>query len=517
MKRLPFAALAAGGVLLAVFSVTIAGGPSTAGYKVIGWNDLGMHCVDGNDYSVFSILPPYNNIHAQVIDPTGKLVKSASALRLTYEAVADPAGLINRTSAGKTNFWQYVKPLFGLQLAEDTGLAGNAMPGPGNIPQPMQFNSQRREWVAEGIPILPYPDNPPSAGMKHYYPMMRISARDSSGRVLASADIVLPVSDEMACSGCHSSASMDSRAMPSRLANDPSPDRDYKLNILQLHDDRHGTSLISSQPVLCAGCHPSNALGTTGTAKPLTQVIHARHAQAVETGQEAARTACYRCHPGSETQCLRGAMGNAGIECQNCHGSMMQVGAADRKGWLDEPSCEACHTGTAVRNAGQIRYTDAFAADGAWRQAVDPRFAVNPGKLYRLSTGHGNLACEACHGSTHAEYPSSHENDNMMAVRLQGHAGTLSECAACHGSNASNSLKGPHGMHPATAAWVDKHGDLVEKQGTGACRDCHGGDLRGTVLSSALADRSFTHERRAFTFAKGAPIGCWSCHNGPNP
>jgi hypothetical protein len=517
MKRLAFAALAAGGVLLAVFSVTIAGGPRTAGYKVLGWNDLGMHCVDGNDYSVFSILPPYNNIHAQVIDPNGKLVKSASALQLTYHAVADPEGLINRTSAGKTNFWQYVEPLFGVRLANDVGLAGQAMPGAGNTPQPMRFDSQKSEWVAEGVPVLPYPDNPPAPGAKHYYPLMRIAARDLQGRVLATADVVLPVSDEMACSGCHSSATIDSRAMPSRLAYDPSPDRDYKLNILQLHDDRHNTNLMARQPVLCASCHPSNALGTAGTAKPLTQAIHARHAEAVETGQEATRAACYRCHPGSETKCLRGAMGNAGMQCQNCHGSMSEVGAAGRKGWLDEPSCENCHTGTAVRHAGQIRFTDAFAADGRWRQPADTRFAVNSGKLYRLSTGHGKLACEACHGSTHAEYPSSHANDNLLAVQFQGHAGTISECASCHGSKVGNLLGGPHGMHPANASWVDKHGDLVEHQGNGACRDCHGGDLRGTVLSAALAARAFQHDKRTYQFAKGAVIGCWSCHNGPNP
>jgi len=26
---------------------------------LVGWNDLGMHCMDA-DYSVFSILPPFN-------------------------------------------------------------------------------------------------------------------------------------------------------------------------------------------------------------------------------------------------------------------------------------------------------------------------------------------------------------------------------------------------------------------------------------------------------------------------
>lgn len=136
MKKLTTISICSGGVLLAVFSVATAASSSSS-YKLVGWNDLGMHCVDGNDYSVFSILPPYNNVHAQLIDPNGKLVKSPSGIRLTYEAVADPSGSINRTSVGKTNFWQYVNPLFGVSLAADMGLAGHAMPGSRNKPQAM--------------------------------------------------------------------------------------------------------------------------------------------------------------------------------------------------------------------------------------------------------------------------------------------------------------------------------------------------------------------------------------------
>lgn len=517
MKKLTTISICSGGVLLAVFSVATAASSSSS-YKLVGWNDLGMHCVDGNDYSVFSILPPYNNVHAQLIDPNGKLVKSPSGIRLTYEAVADPSGSINRTSVGKTNFWQYVNPLFGVSLAPDMGLAGHAMPGSRNKPQAMSWNLAKYEFVAEGVPITPYPDNPPTAGAKNYYPLMRLVARNSSNRVLATADVVLPVSDEMACSACHASGSItDSRAMPSQLAFNSDPDKDYKLNILQLHDDRQGTHLMTSQPVLCASCHGSNALGTKGTAKPLTQVLHTKHAAVIETGAEATREACYNCHPGSVTKCLRGAMGNAGMQCQNCHGSMAEVGASTRRGWLDEPGCENCHTGTAVKNSGQIRYTDAFAYAGTLRQAADPRFAVTANTLYRLSAGHGKLACEACHGSTHAEYPSSHENDNLMVTRLQGHSGTLSECKSCHPSNIEGGV-GPHGMHPADSWWIDKHHDAVEKQGLGSCRDCHGGDLRGTVLSAALTDRTISMgEHGTKTFAKGTVIGCYTCHNGPNP
>ena len=36
-------------------------------WTLIGWNNLGMHCMD-DDYAIFSILPPYNTVDAQLID-----------------------------------------------------------------------------------------------------------------------------------------------------------------------------------------------------------------------------------------------------------------------------------------------------------------------------------------------------------------------------------------------------------------------------------------------------------------
>ncbi|HBP64727.1 MAG TPA: hypothetical protein DD730_10715, partial [Desulfosporosinus sp.] len=36
-------------------------------YAVFAWNDLGMHC-DQNDYSYFSVLPPFNTLHVQVLN-----------------------------------------------------------------------------------------------------------------------------------------------------------------------------------------------------------------------------------------------------------------------------------------------------------------------------------------------------------------------------------------------------------------------------------------------------------------
>jgi hypothetical protein len=158
--------------------------------------------MDG-DYSVFSILPAYNTIHAQVINPSGKLVVASSGITVTYEAVTDAQGSINVTSTWKTNFWAFARSLFGASPAPDTGLTGNQMPGRSNQPQPMKFESAQNWFTADAIPLTAYDD----AGNKNPYSMMRISVRDASGIVQATTDIVLPVSDEMSCRSCHASGS----------------------------------------------------------------------------------------------------------------------------------------------------------------------------------------------------------------------------------------------------------------------------------------------------------------------
>jgi hypothetical protein len=146
---------------------------------------------------------------------------------------------------------------------------------------------------------------------------------------------------------------------------------------------------------------------------------------------------------------------------------------------------------------------------------------ANPGagnpRLYRVSTGHGGVMCEGCHGATHAEWPNANPNanDNVTATQLQGHTGTIVECGTCHG-NAMNSqitLGGPHGMHPVgdnTSFANGGHEDLD----TGGCAVCHGPGSRssntGTVLSLAKADRNL----RGTLVRKGEPVGCAVCHGG---
>jgi hypothetical protein len=530
--------------LLLAVAVTPSSDAATA--SLLGWNNLGMHCMD-SDYSVFTILPPYNTIEAQLI-VGGKLVKSGTGYSVTYEAVADPDGSINSTSIGKGNFYDFTAKLYGA-LGPDQGLAGWGMPGPSNIPQSMLFEPTNQpvpgvftpvNWFrAEGIPITPYDD----AGNKNPYPLLRLVARNSSGQVIARSDIVAPVSDEMDCSACHGSKET------------------FRLNILQSHDTKEFARNAAAyqqalqamnyrpegllptaqqgQPILCAKCHASEALGTKsyGDIPPLTTSMHSMHATVMDPvtstplGSVDNRSACYRCHPGSETRCLRGAMGGAvapdgsmAMQCQSCHGGMEQVGAPTRIGWLMEPNCQSCHTGTATHNNGQIRYSSVFESNGSERVAVDSTFATSANtpasgiSLYRFSTGHGGLQCSACHGSTHAEFPATHRNDNVRNVQLQGHGGVTAECTACHTTMPSTVNGGPHGMHPIGAAWVESHHDAIEGVGLAACQACHGANHRGTVLSRAQGNRSFKlgDSRGTVTFARGDTVGCYSCHNGPS-
>ncbi|MBP9034229.1 MAG: PKD domain-containing protein [Pseudomonadales bacterium] len=296
---------------------------------------------------------------------------------------------------------------------------------------------------------------------------------------------------------------------------------------------------------------------------------------------------CYQCHPGKDTHCLRGAMFNGGVLCSDCHGSMKQIGAdfsagvSSRPGelgafklglgnfydptsnqprvpWANEPGCGSCHTGDANDNlAGQpgvmvnirdshgvsdgIRLRQAFVTGDARATPIVPankRFAEpqvpagfngfdNPAagnpRLYRVSSGHGGVMCEGCHGATHAEWPVADPaaNDNQLAIQLQGHAGPIIECGACHTTSAmaANTLGGPHSMHLVNDPrfWKEAHKDAAKREnakaGGGLCGDCHGADHRGTVLSRAAADRSFTVESRARRVGAGQPVACNLCHS----
>jgi len=674
--------------------------PSLSGqFRVLAANDLGMHCAD-KDYQIFSILPPFNVIHAQTIQKgTGASLPSILAntdINMHYAASSNPndpvwPNSINTNSKNalgifKSNFWDIapgtnrtyggltyerlypatILALFepipvnlGIPVPDIASLPQlvaeqQAMPGiinPYNTNDPQDFLRFDKDvhffgniipnvnwFAADGVPITPVDD----MGKSNAYPLMKVSATSkSTGKLLDSVDVVLPVASEADCQNCHADPNDWGNGAATTFAsvnfdvvseaNAPGPEQlgnAAKMNILRLHDAKHGATYTSSvdgsltvcdpvanpndpnclanqTPIQCAQCHYTPALDLTqqGPQNETTQgargrqqkrhismsrAMHYSHSNFKDpfgnpafptmpqaddprrTGGGVAINAfeqgileetCYQCHPGKNTQCLRGAMFSGGVICQDCHGSLKQVGddysdtsphtlagVTKRIPWATEPKCQSCHTGDALtpnHPAGGIVAKDGIRLAQAYLKGditatpiveMASRFAENQ-KLYRLSgnddgtkKGHGGIMCEGCHGSTHGIWPNANPfaNDNVTANQIQGHTGAITECFSCHATGTlGNTLDGPHGMHPVGGTrFADGGHEKLAEQQSDSCRSCHGVNGQGTVLSKVATDRSFTIDEcdkgslcsngkiKNFTvnLKKGDEVSCTLCH-----
>ena len=492
---------------------------------------------------------------------------------------------------------------------------------------PFGYTAEDVNWFeAAGIPLAAFDD----AGRENPYPLLRVQAYDASGNALASVDTVAPISGEANCAGCHGApidggngSATRNLSIVSTTLDDPQLDeiplevsKEYSadINLLRLHDQKHGTMLEGATPVVCQTCHytpaldlaqvgplgpendPINANGRDQAKnKSMSNVMHSHHATVKDengntlfpsmpppvdkngnlrnpiAANEILQQTCYQCHPGRRTDCLRGAMASGGMLCQDCHGDMQQVGddfsrnvsagnpgafeLADdfytnpetpRVPWANEPGCGSCHTGDVMDNMygdtgtigspdDNIRLMQTWLIGDAKATPIVPsnkRFAEdtvpatgNP-QLYRVSTGHEGVLCESCHGATHAIFPNANPNanDNVASMQLQGHAGLISKCSACHTGDLGNNLDGPHGMHPVGSAGVDfadgGHDSLAEDN-PDACRACHGRNGEGTVLSTMHTDRildcdeatAFCPDGNSQLFPEGYQVTCTDCHD----
>lgn len=386
-------------------------------------------------------------------------------------------------------------------------------------------------------------------------------------------------------------------------------------------------SIASGSTVATTGACVYNTNGTLGW--PSNTYAQYECTQCAAQGKSVAECAvestCYQCHPGKYTKCLRGAMADAGIFCQDCHGSMAQVGndfsgnmstatpfpdnlagvdGSKRIPWANEPGCQSCHVGDAVNQpsdtTGFIPAKDDAGQDipfilaQAWTLSTysdnttaslpisvpNSRFAEDQAAngqviLYRYSQGgsvtlpsgdtalrgHQGVACEMCHGSTHAEWPVTPDsangawppasgsfvaNDNVTAGQLQGHTGKIIECDTCHSgtfdtiTGQTNWLNGPHNLHPVGSKvqgvgnnaasysqwWVNNHPVYLGQNPTKAtlnnkCGICHGTDGNGTVISEVAQTRTVqvlqpgTKKTQTVTLNQGDVVGCGTCHVNP--
>ncbi len=381
--------------------------PLTGEFTVLAWNNLGMHCYNPT-FKRLAVLPPYNTLMAQVIRKGAEpqIVTSGITIEYsfpdnTYSAAGTPA---------KSDFWEYAQDLFGVALEPDVGLTGKAMTG--------TFDLKGDHFEAEGIPITEFRDQDavdggnPMTWNRYPYQLATIIVRDrADGRELTRARVVAPVSSELNCQTCHD----DTGSATTKYNITASGDDDADLNILRIHDHLNATGLESAQPVLCAGCHGSNALGTTGVGSlpSLSNAIHGRHANVGLTNDT---TGCYACHPGPKTKCLRDVMTREGAVagCVTCHGNLARV-ATNTQPWLNEPRCDssACHGGDVIQDK----------------------------PLYTVSHGHGGVYCAGCHDSPHAIAKSREPNDDLKFQDLQdGDEGPVRQCGVCHTNQPGGSI-----------------------------------------------------------------------------
>ncbi|MEQ1619890.1 MAG: cytochrome C [Methylococcales bacterium] len=320
---------------------------------------------------------------------------------------------------------------------------------------------------------------------------------------------------------------------------------------------------------------------------------------------------CLKCHGGKREQHYRDRMFTAGVTCYDCHGDMLAMGGAftktdgrpgvkdptsvdDASGerhdlfrtpWYDEPDCGSCHTGTGKQDVLKTAFDPLQPAQMSKKPDLNnpdtARFAVIPRvkktitmratKPYNLTTqafenfdeplsidaavfregkdSHGNVACGACHGAAHAIWPNRDPkaNDNVTALQLQGHTGTILECNVCHtadsfkleddldgglysGDKKEGILGGPHNMHPVNdpywwnssnggnGGWHNEFAKKSGKNGEDQCAACHGTNHKGTRLSRTPVERVFINTKAKGVKAKvvvpaGTSISCDMCHS----
>jgi len=394
-----------------------------------------------------------------------------------------------------------------------------------------------------------------------------ISAGTPNGNANCLANRALVQKQSVVCQVCHYTPALD-LAQVGPKGGVAGKDADANGRVQRIHQSNSRVLHMAHAKHTDLFPHmPAPAADDPGTGLPANQGD--REAVLEQT--------CYSCHPGKNTKCMRGAMADGGMVCQDCHGDLAQVGndftvgmdathafpvgidLTRRVPWANEPGCGSCHTGDANSNlagndgaavngydtngnADGIRLIRAYLSTDTNAKPIVPtnkRFAentvpasfngfVNPGagspKLYRVSTGHGGVMCEGCHGATHAEWDadgSPLKNDNVTANQLQGHSGTVSECSTCHvtSSMSANTQEGPHGMHLVNdyRFWKEAHKDMAKaengKPNGGSCGACHGADHLGTVLSRAPVARSFSVESENRIVEAGDPVACNLCHS----
>ena len=408
-----------------------------AAYVLLAWSELGMHNLSDSD-PWFVLMPPGNTLEAQLIKRGPKPQLVTEGVTLSYRV---EAGFENPSA--HVPFWDYSASTFGKTFDKNVGLSGLGLSG--------EFapDGERQGFVARHIPVVPYSDD----GTFNPYPLFTVEARDAeSGNLLGSTQVVAPVSTEMGCRNCHGGGW--------RWKGIAGVADETAENILKIHDQRSGTDLLAQaragQPRLCQSCHADPALGAAGdpARRNLSAAMHGFHANTMPYSDERACALCHPANPEGKTQCLRGMHKILEVTCVGCHGTMpdhalsLLVEQAEVAGtartmanlkpvsvervedirprtpWLNEPDCTSCH----------VRFEEPDADATGFN-----RWVSSPDRLFRARTDNAGVRCPACHGATHAVYPTDSpfgaNRDHIQPLQYTGlplPIGSDMKCEVCH-------------------------------------------------------------------------------------
>lgn len=443
-----------------IAGTAMAGGkpPAALTYKVIAYNDLGMHCACPTASS-FLLLPPFNTIRAQVLgvganDP----VLPSTGITVTYQIVEEnDAKLIadayfSDWIAFSPKIFPGYQPIVGGKVV---GLTGNGLSGS------MTYDATSKSWIATGIPAFPavtgtstdVMTDPLGGPNRTPYLTANITVKNTAGTTLATTSTTVPVAFGGCCS-CHLDVAVANgfprtpdgsfKAMGKLHGENSS-----KINLALLDPDGDGVG----GPIRCSECHVDPAMGETvapgfDTVHPnyqilpgatftkadvkkstltFSQVLHNFHSgnAKVIAMKPDIDTNCYACHPGNGIECYRGSMKPTGSTCVTCHGTLSQRASSGQTAqpWnaATLPSCNKPAMGVTGTCHSSTTYPDL----GGWVSSFGGKFINNRGHK-------GSILCTTCHGAPHADAPATTAKDNAQNLALQGSARALGKCTVCH-------------------------------------------------------------------------------------
>ncbi len=474
IKNKTLAVIASSAIAILLFAA-VAMSATTASYKVIARNDLGMHCACPT-FEGFLLLPPFNTIRAQVLN--GSSVVS-TGVTVSYAIVENTDAVLKADPYYSSWLVNSPKLFPGFQpinaQGKIVGITGKM------LSDTMTYDAVSKSYQAVGIPAYPVVTgttkdimiDPLGGPKRDPYLTANITVKNSTGTTLATTSTTVPVAFGGCCT-CHLPLASQN-GYPATPAGSFAylgvmhAQNSSKINIAMIDPDGDGVG----GPVRCSWCHWDPAMGesaapgwpsatkllpgATFTLKKsvysFSDVLHRYHAksQKVLTQFDAnIATNCYDCHPGNNVNCFRGShKGKTAIWCTDCHGNLNERIAANQMAhpWQQQ-SLPTCFEKSPGVNSAFACHPHDTSNSKSWDPGLFGKFIDNRGHK-------GSVLCESCHGSAHAEAPSTLAADNVQNSTLQGNAAftfpagkdktyAIGVCNVCHTSKSNVWARPPH-------------------------------------------------------------------------